>query len=284
MTDELYDVDLADFVAKRNDLVRRLREAGDRELAAAVAKLRRPTPAAWAVNQLSRRERAPLEALVRLGEQLRNAQAQALAGAAADLLREAARARRDAIATLADSAVALLADRGAGADTHRQEVAATLEAASLDPQSAGAVLEGRLSAALEPPSGFGELDVAVAAPQPEAPPPPESAEPTRSELDDAERDAAEARELAKHLAAEARAAVQEAERRQRQADEAAAEVTKLEQALDEARRPADLATQSASEAASAAKEAEAAAADEAERLRVAEERVRALTTRQAEPR
>lgn len=278
VTDELYEVDPADFVARRNELVRELRKSGDRELAAAVAKLRRPSPAAWAINQLARRERAPLEALVRLGEQLRSAQAQALAGAAADLLREAARARRDAVAALADSAVALLAERGAGTAGHRQEVAATLEAASLDPEAAEAVLAGRLSAALEPPSGFGGVEVTVD--QSEAPPQPSPETPDR-ELEEAERMVAEARELTKHLSAEARAAAREAEQRQQQADGAAAEVTRLEHALDEARRHAHLAAQTAAEAARAAERAQATAIDEAERLRVAEERVRELTASKA---
>ncbi len=70
VTEELYGLDPNDFVAARNDLVRRLRKAGERAVAAEVAKLRRPTPAAWAVNQLVRRHRAEVEELVRKGEEL----------------------------------------------------------------------------------------------------------------------------------------------------------------------------------------------------------------------
>ena len=68
-TEELYALDPADFVGARTELVRRLRAGKQRELAAAVAKLRRPSPAAWAVNRLVRDERDGVENLVRLGEE-----------------------------------------------------------------------------------------------------------------------------------------------------------------------------------------------------------------------
>src|SRR5215213_3323580 len=100
-TEDLYALDPGEFVAARNELVRRLRKAGERDHAAEVAKLRRPSPPAWAVNQLTRRHRSDVEELVRLGEALRAAQDRALAGEEAGDLRTAARARRDAVARLA---------------------------------------------------------------------------------------------------------------------------------------------------------------------------------------
>src|SRR5215213_7097543 len=135
-TDVLYGLDPKDFVAARNDLAKRLRKEGDKALAAEVAKLKRPTPAAWAVNQLARRHRDDLEELVRLGEQLRAAQEGALSGSAPADLRQAGRARREAVSRLAGSAEALLEARGAGVAAHAGEVAATLEAASLDADAA----------------------------------------------------------------------------------------------------------------------------------------------------
>ncbi|HEX2275162.1 MAG TPA: hypothetical protein VHG90_14945, partial [Acidimicrobiales bacterium] len=161
VTDELYDVVPSEFVASRNDLARRLRAEGKRELATAVGKLRRPTPAAWAVNQLCRQDRDGIEELVRRGEQLRGAQARALAGAPAAELRDAGRARREALVALVDSAARFLAERGLPVDTHRQEIADTLDAASLDPEAAGAVLSGRLTAGLPPPSGFGDAEAGI---------------------------------------------------------------------------------------------------------------------------
>ena len=261
-TEELYGVDPADFVAARNELVRRLKGAGDRELACEVGKLRRPTPAAWAVNQLVRRDRHGVEELVRRGEELRTAQAQALAGAHADELREAARARREAVAALADAAAGFLAGRGVSPGLHRGEIAATLEAASLDPQAAAAVQRGRLSTALEPLSGFGDLEAAVAA---------GAGAPARAPRDAAEspdseaRAAAEARRLARGLATQARTLRERLSRRRRELEDAEAEVDALERRLAEARRRRDQAAEAAREAEEAAAQAEAAAAEAAAR-------------------
>lgn len=195
VTEELYGLDPADFVTARNELVRRLRKAGDRQLVAAAAQLRRPSPAAWAVNQLAGRHRAELEELVRLGEELRAAQDRALAGAEPGDLRQAGRARREAVGRLRELAEGILAERGSGAGAHSGEVAATLEAASLDAEAAAAVLGGRLTSDLQPPSGFDVFDVPVGLEPAPAPAgrEPERAEPARRELQEAEEAAAEAR-------------------------------------------------------------------------------------------
>src|SRR4051812_17139068 len=58
--DELYTVDPSEFVARRNALAKELRAAGDRDAAAEVSKLRRPTVVAAALNQLARRNPAGL--------------------------------------------------------------------------------------------------------------------------------------------------------------------------------------------------------------------------------
>ncbi|HEX2043746.1 MAG TPA: hypothetical protein VHF24_14030 [Acidimicrobiales bacterium] len=270
VTDELYGVVPAEFVSARNDLARRLRAEGRRDLAAAVGKLRRPTPAAWAVNQLCRHHREQVEDLVRRGEQLRAAQARALAGAPAGELRDAGRARRDALVALADSAARFLADSGLAVETHRQEIADTLDAASLDPEAAAAVLSGRLAGALEPPSGFGEADGGLdeafgLAPAADVEP--------ESPAADARRAAVAARRRADELAATAEASAARAARRRRELEEADAEVARLERALGAARRQAELAAEDADAAQRAAREAEEAAA-EAAALEVAEARVR----------
>ena len=48
--DELYGLPLEDFVAQRDALAKRLRADGDRDAAAAVKKLPKPTRAAWAAQ------------------------------------------------------------------------------------------------------------------------------------------------------------------------------------------------------------------------------------------
>ena len=48
----LYRAPLAAWVAERKALAATVKAAGDRDGAAAIGKLPRPTPAAWAANQL----------------------------------------------------------------------------------------------------------------------------------------------------------------------------------------------------------------------------------------
>ncbi len=286
-TEELYRLDPADFVPARNTLVRRLRANGQRDLARSVADLRRPSPAAWAVNQLARRHREALNDLLRLGDTLRRAQTQTLAGADAGLLRQAGRARREAVASLADSAVNLLAERGQGG-AHHTEIAATLEAASLDPQAGAEASEGRLTSALEPPSGFGDLDPDVDHPtaDPQRPEPSEP-DPSAAEADpsatkavvalaEAERVASTTAKRASDLSEKARQATALAARRQQEVADAEADEAQLQRDLDEARGRVAAGRRSADRAQKAAESADAAAAEAAERRRGADQRVAEL--------
>jgi hypothetical protein len=52
--DELYGLPLADFTRARNEHARRLRQEGLRDEAETVKALRKPTAAAWTLNQLAR--------------------------------------------------------------------------------------------------------------------------------------------------------------------------------------------------------------------------------------
>ena len=52
--DRLYALPREEFTPQRDELAKRLREEGDRDGAAAVKALRKPTIAAWAVNQVQR--------------------------------------------------------------------------------------------------------------------------------------------------------------------------------------------------------------------------------------
>ena len=55
-----------------------LRKAGDREAAAELAKLPKPTPAAWTANQVAREQPELIEAMLDAGAALREAQEAAL--------------------------------------------------------------------------------------------------------------------------------------------------------------------------------------------------------------
>lgn len=284
VTGELFALDPGEFVAARNELVKALRKAGDRELAGRVAELRRPSPAAWAVNQLARNRREDVENLVGLGRALREAQEQALGGADAQLLRQAGRARRDAVAALADAAVDLLAERGSGADSHTGEITATLEAASLDPGAGEAVLAGRLTSALDPPSGFGDGDPPPAAhPREPAPKTRTTAGATDTDADDrrerlakAERAVSEATELAatkSEAAAATAATVADLEAR---LGEVETEVARLERELADARAAAEKVERDLDEARKTATQAADAAAGAEQRVADAKGRVEAL--------
>lgn len=277
VVDGLYELDPNDFVAARNDLVKRLKKEGDKARAAEVTTLKRPTPAAWAVNQLARRHRDELEELVRLGEALRDAQDRALAGDDPGDMRQAGRARRDAVARLAERADRLLVGRGGAAGAHAGDVTATLEAASLDAEAGAAVLAGRLSTELEPPSGFGLFDMSVApAPRPKPEPAP-AEEPEVSERDErarreAEEAVDEARRRWEQRAAQAKEAVARVTAGRLTVQEAEAEITRLEDLLTDAQRRLRAAARDAELAEDAASRAEDAVDKAAELLRAAERR------------
>lgn len=67
--DELYGAALEEFVAERKRLASKL--GGDE--AKEIARLRKPTAAAWALNQLARRERRDVDLLLDAGHRMRQA-------------------------------------------------------------------------------------------------------------------------------------------------------------------------------------------------------------------
>lgn len=166
--DGLFDRDPDEFVAARDDLARRLRAAGERDAAGAVRDLRRPTVAAWAVNQVVRQRREQFEALLAAGADLEQAQRRVLSGLGADALRAAAARRRELLEALRREAARILAEAGRGAG-HLDAVADTLEAASADRDAAREVGRARLERELPPPAGFGGLGGLALVP--EDPPP-----------------------------------------------------------------------------------------------------------------
>ena len=275
--DDLYGLAPGEFVAARNELVKRLKKEGDKEAAARVAALRRPSAAAWAVNQLVRRRRDELEQLIGLGAALREAQAEAMAGADADELRSAARARRDAVAAMADLAAAILAEDGSSPAAHRDAIVATLEAATVDPDAGEAVLQGRLTSELEPPSGFGdgsEVDWAPRPPKAAKAPAATRAAPAKADRRKAAEEAVdEARRNHDRLNDEAVTAAGRAESTRRAAEQAKAEVAALQDQLDEAERRARELAREAEAAKRAATKAEAAVTDAAKQLARAEDRL-----------
>jgi len=238
--DELYALPVDEFIAARTRLARERKAAGDREGAARIQSLRKPTVAAWAVNQLVRREARAVDELFDAVEALRTAQEQALRGEGRRALQEAGGRRKAAVDRLTGAAEGILDEAGHGAGRASVDaVTNSLLAVATDPEAARLVRSGRLEKELPPPSGFGDVgDLAVVLPMPDrrAARKPERATPGGPPA--TVRSAAEARaeKRAAEMAAQAEQAQREAARRREEADRAAAEVRRLRDELAEAER------------------------------------------------
>ena len=231
---ELHALPLDSFVAARDDLAARLRAAGHRPAAAEVRKLRKPSVAAWAVNQLVHRHRDDIERLIRVSRELRSAQ-----GAGADLgtVRKLSAQRHKAVASLTEEAGRLLGEEGLSSGrTQLERVTNTLLALTTDERG-----EGRLAA------GTLERDEALAGFAGSFAPVEEEARP-----EDAERAAAErARREAERLAGLALRAEADATRLEKAALEAEEDAARARAAADAARDHARRARQEADAAAEA---------------------------------
>src|SRR2546430_16501960 len=106
--DELYAASLESFTRSRNDLAKALRDAGDRDAAERVGSLQKPTVAAWAVNQLSRRHRREVDLVLDAGHRLIETQQ---GGRSAEELASAAKRQRDEVGALVRLAAAMVGAR-----------------------------------------------------------------------------------------------------------------------------------------------------------------------------
>jgi hypothetical protein len=218
--DDLYGLPLEQFTEQRNALAKQLRGAGQRDDAAGVSKLRKPSVAAWAVNQLVRTQRRDIDALFKAGDALQKAQADLLAKRGDPAaLREAADAERAALDRLTAAARGLLSADGHELTPARlEQVSESLHAAALDEDARSQVRGGRLVRELRH-VGLGALGP-VDAPEPRA-----SRRPPR---------AAKRGRVADDRAAELKAARQAEANARRRADRAARELEAAEQRRDRA--------------------------------------------------
>lgn len=242
---ELYALPPDEFIGARDRLAAELRDAGDADEAAEVKKLRRPSIVAWAVNTASRAMPEDVEALREAGQALRRAQRKALSGRGGEDLRRATDERRALIQRLADAGVEAIGARGGA---HRDAIAGTFDAASVDDQLGERLQAGTLDREARPTAGFGAI---------------EGFEVLQGggSADDDEQVEEDPAEVRRERAREARAAAQRA---------AAAE-----RAAEKARRRADDLKEKATTAVTAAREAESDAkrlADEAKTERRRAER------------
>lgn len=174
--DELYSVDLDEFIARRKELAAQARAAGDRAAAKDIGSLAKPTRSAWLVNRLVRADPSVSARLTELGDQLRAGEA-ALDGAS---IRKLSVARRELVDSLARQAVA----KSSASATFREEVIETLNAALADPEVAAQVAAGTLVRAAHW-AGFGPgigtaITAAPTAAAPATEPPSTSAKATET--------------------------------------------------------------------------------------------------------
>ena len=234
--DDLYALDPTEFTAARDRLAAELRKAGDKEAAAGVKALRRPTVTAWALNQLARRHGDEVGLLLSASAEVARAQAEASAGGDAATFRRLTKERRELVHRLAATAAGLLDEREAGSGAGRRDaLVSALEAASMDEEGGQALLAGRLTAEPQPASGFGGfLTAAVTAAEG-----PARTGPSRGEVRTAEERAERAAQAATEAEEAASAAEDKVTALERQLEEARGRATRARERADEARRAAE---------------------------------------------
>lgn len=221
-TQKLYGLPASEFTAARNARAKELKR-DDPELAAAVAKLPKPTVAAAALNELAREDPSELRALVQSGKRLRAAQESAVKGKQVDLdvpIRE----HREAL----DRVQRDLRRRELSEQTLERAIR-TLRVASLDLELHAKLERGLLHEDLTA-SGFG-LDPGIVPARPKATPRQKEPKVDRRAQEKKRREALD-------RLREAEAALADAERKakaaQREVERAAAAVEKAQRAVDDA--------------------------------------------------
>jgi hypothetical protein len=280
--DDLYGAPLEQFVSARGALARELRKQGRREEAAEVASLRKPSVAAWAVNQLVRTQPRSISELFQVGDELQEAHRTAAAGRGdGGTLREAAQRERAAVEVLMEATRGLLTSEGHELSaTIIERVADTLRAAALDSDARASVSHGRLERELRH-VGLGVIDAGAAtapprqstrARAPKRPAPEPERDQARSQESE-RRERAERREEDKRRErehAQARKAAREIEAKARRSAERAARAVRV---AEERRDRAAQDLKAAEESLSGAREAAEAAATELQRAHDELERI-----------
>lgn len=150
----VYAVSPEHFMATRSALVTQAKASGNAAVAKDISRLRRPSVAAWAINNLVRTRPDVVANLIGVGVRMRSAQA-ALDGPALTALRAP---RNAATSDFTTAALVQAAAQGRFlVATVQDQIEATAVASLADEVAADAVASGALIKALSY-SGFGEVD------------------------------------------------------------------------------------------------------------------------------
>jgi hypothetical protein len=263
----LYGLPLEEFTRERDAAARELRKAKERDAAAVVAKLPKPSQGAWAANTLARERRDLVDALLEAGDELRAAQEGAVTGRGAGALREAAATERAAVDALVEAAKALRPGGRKPTAQTLDRLRTTLHAAATDDDVRAALDQGRV---VEDAAGSGAWGLVEGGDVPALPPKPRRAKPKPKQDAAAERERErEERERRQQLEAELREARAERRSRERELERAERAAERATTRLEDAIAAADDAREQADEARSdlaAAREAAQEARDHAARL------------------
>jgi hypothetical protein len=277
------------FVETRKQLTARLTADGHRAEAAELRKERRPQLGAWGVNQLVDLAAQELVDLVEVSDRLADLLGVPLDGDAAVELREAMRERQQLLQELADRADAAM--HAVGHPGHRDEMLATIDAASADERARAELLDGRLVKVLPPPARFGPASPTpsggpASQPRPEPKLAPVTELPRRSPRDEERARREQEREetraaarleratgLVERRSADVDAATAERDSAVRTREEAAARVAELEADVEVARDGFRRADQAAERARAKADDATAKLAEAQRALQEARESV-----------
>jgi hypothetical protein len=242
--EHLYGLALEDFIRERGERAKALRKEGDRDAAAAVGKLAKPSQAAWAINRLRRDKGDEVDALLAAGEALRAAQEDAVSGGGAEALRDAAAGERRAVDALVEAAARLKPGGRKPSDTTLERIRQTLRAAAADEEVRAAIEAGRVVKESESAGGWPMMEgwepPAKTAKREKKTPAKKSGAKVEDDREEAVRQEAAARrkELEAQLS-EARRELKQAERAadlaERRAERAAERLDRALEAADEAR-------------------------------------------------
>jgi hypothetical protein len=154
--DTLYLQPSGAFVSARNALAAALRKEGQAEASERVKRLQKPSPGAWALNQVYWRDRPLYDRMIKAGDVLRALQHQMLAGRSANP-RDAMADRQAAVDAVVDRAAAFLREDGnAVTVTTRQRLHTTVDAVASYGSAADGYTPGQMVDDVDAP-GFAAL-------------------------------------------------------------------------------------------------------------------------------
>ena len=219
--DRLFELPPEEFTGERDKLARRLKQDGNAPAADEVKQLRKPSIAAWTINQLAREQKVAVKSLLESAARLIRAQEMALKnGGSGDALRRAQADERRVLRELTQKAEQILERAGrSGSSTLLDKISSTLRAAAVDDAGRAALRVGRLTKELKS-SGFDALaglELPAKTSRRRTPPPDDELRERRRQRDERESKRRELRERARELAARAKEDEQKAVRAERDA-------------------------------------------------------------------